>query len=128
MITLYCLAFIVFLPILLSLGSIPFRVRQFSRPDIQRPREQAEKLTGAGARIVHAQSNSWEAAILFIGTLFIAIQSGVALDALVLPSLIFAAIRVLYCAVYLLGLGYARFISFLTSVGVLFWILGLAFF
>jgi uncharacterized MAPEG superfamily protein len=127
MTALYCLAFIAFLPIVLALGSIPFRVRQFNLPDIQRPREQAEKLQGAGARIVHAQNNGWEAAILFAITLFIAFQAGVEPGALALPSLLFVVARIIYCVIYLLGYGYTRFFVFLSGIGILFWILALAF-
>jgi len=127
MTALYCLAFVAFIPVVLALGSIPFRVAQFSSPDIRQPREQAAKLTGAGARIVHAQKNGWEALVLFTVTLFIAFQSGANPAAIALPSLLYAVIRMIYCVFYLLDYGVMRFVSFLAGVGMLIWILVLAF-
>lgn len=54
-------------------------------------------LCGMGARIVHAQNNAWEAAIMFTGTVFIATQAGAELAT---ASTIFVAIRYVYVVVY----------------------------
>lgn len=115
-----------FLPIALSLGSIPFRIQQESKPSIRQPREQASRLTGAGARITHAQNNSWEALMLFATTLFIAFLSGTDLNAIAVPSMFFVAIRLIYIVFYIGNFGWARFLTFLTGVSMLIWILTIA--
>ena len=74
-----CLAIILLIPIVLALGSIPFRIHQFSFVDIQNPRPQAARLRGAGARIVNAQKNAWEALVMFTVAIFIARSADVPL-------------------------------------------------
>jgi len=123
MIALYCLIAVMFLPIILSIGSIPFRFQQESGPNIYQPREQAARLKGAGARITHAQNNSWEALILFSTTLLLVFLSGTDLNDVALPCLIFVGIRLMYIGFYMANFGWARFISFLSGASVLVWML-----
>jgi uncharacterized MAPEG superfamily protein len=122
-ITIYCLIVLIFFPIVLALGSIPFRIQQESLPNIRQPREQASRLVGAGARITHAQNNSWEALILFASTLLVAFLSQTDLNSLALPSMLFVALRITYTIFYLFDLGWARFLTFLSGMGMLIWIL-----
>ena len=111
----YCLFIVMLMPILLALGAIPFRLKQFAHPDINAPREQAEQLTGVGARIVSAQKNAWEGLILFSVSLFIAVENNVAVDDISLACTIYVIARILHAGFYLANLGILRFISFLVA-------------
>jgi uncharacterized MAPEG superfamily protein len=126
MVAIYCLIIVMILPIALSIGSIPFRIQQETIPNIQQPREQAARLKGAGARIVHAQNNSWEALILFASTLVVAFLAGADLNTLALPSVLYVCIRFIYIFFYMMNFGFARFFSFLTGTGMLGWIMIIA--
>lgn len=126
MIPLYCLAILMFIPIVLALGSIPFRIQLDKAPDIYKPREQALRLKGAGARINHAQNNSWEALLLFAVTLFIAYQAGADPELILVPSVAYVAIRILYILFYMMNLAWLRFITFLLGAMDLLWILFIA--
>ncbi len=126
-IVLICLAIIMFLPIVLALGSIRFRTAQFGSPDIQMPRVQGDQLTGAGHRIIAAQANAWEALGLLLASLMVGHLAGLSLEAVVMPLLLFVAARLAHAASYLMGLGVLRFVCFLVSVAALIWILVLSF-
>jgi uncharacterized MAPEG superfamily protein len=115
-----------FIPLVLALGSIPFRIQLDKIPDVNKPREQAGRLTGAGARIIHAQNNSWEALLLFAVTLFIAYQTGVESELITIPSIAYVVIRLIYIIFYLLNLGWLRFATFVTGLMSLIWILTIA--
>lgn len=117
MIMYYCLAFAMLMPIILALSSIPFRVKQFSAPNLNEPRAQAEKLSGAGARIVAAQKNAWEALILFTVSLFIANANNIAGEEIALACIIFIAARIIHAITYVLGWGVPRFFAFMIAVG-----------
>ena len=60
-----CLMIAAVLPYAMAGASVPFRNRQFGKVDIAHPRVQGEKLVDAGARAWGAQSNAWEALIVF---------------------------------------------------------------
>jgi uncharacterized MAPEG superfamily protein len=126
MTALYCFIIVMFIPLILALGSIPFRVQQESLPNIRQPREQAARLTGAGARITHAQNNSWEALLLFSSTLLVVFLTGTDLRAVSLPCLLFVAARVSHATFYLLDFAWARFASFALGTAMLIWILLIA--
>lgn len=115
MIIYYCLTFILLLPIILALGSIPFRVQQFSRPDLNNPRAQAALLTGVGERIVHAQKNAWEALIVFTVVLFIAYANNVDAQAITTACLVYVVARVLHPVFYLANMGLLRFGTFMVG-------------
>lgn len=117
MIMYYSLAFAMLIPIILALSSIPFRIKQFSAPNLNEPRAQAEKLSGAGARLVAAQKNAWEALILFTVSLFIANANNVAGEEIALACIIFIVARICHPIMYVLGFGTARFLAFFVAVG-----------
>lgn len=48
------------------------RQKQFGKADNRNPREQAAKLTGAGARAYAAQANAWEALAIFTPAVLLA--------------------------------------------------------
>lgn len=128
MIIYYCLTIVLLMPITLALGSIPFRIQQCSAPDFEQPREQAAQLIGAGARIVHAQKNAWEALIIFTVALFIASQNAMLGDAIVPACIVFVVARLCHAFFYLIGKGILRFLSFLAGLGAALWIVGVSIF
>jgi uncharacterized MAPEG superfamily protein len=127
LLVLISLAVIMFLPLMLAIGSIRFRVIQFGKPDLENPRIQASQLSGAGQRIIAAQHNAWEALALYITALTICTLAGLTLDAIIYPSLLFVCARFTHAIFYIAGIGTLRFFSFLTSIVALSWILILAF-
>ena len=118
----YCLALVMLMPLILAMSSIPFRMKQLSKVDIQNPRAQATRLQGAGERVVHAQKNAWEATILFAVTLFLASENQV-LSEVGTACLIFLGARIAHALAYVGGLGNCRFVAFLVSFGAILWIL-----
>lgn len=112
MIIYYCLVVAMMLPLVLALSSIPFRVKQLSSVDITEPRAQADQLIGAGARMVAAQKNAWEALVLFAVSLFLANANQVDPSEITTACLVFITMRVLHAIFYVLGYGVLRFIAF----------------
>lgn len=115
MIIYYCLTLILLLPIILAVSSVPFRVQQFARPDLNNPRAQAELLTGVGERVVHAQKNAWEALVVFAVVLFIAYANNVDPQDIATACLVYVAARLLHAVFYLANLGILRFGAFMVG-------------
>ena len=113
------LAIAMFLPIILAVSSIPFRVKQLSKVNINEPRFQAEQLTGAGGRLVAAQKNAWEALILFTVTLFIAYANQVEPAEISLACLVFILARISHAVFYVAGIGHGRFTAFIVALGAI---------
>jgi len=128
MIIYYCLTIVLMLPILLAMGSIPFRIKQFSAPDFINPRAQAAMLEGAGGRIIDAQKNAWEALVIFSVVLFIATSNGVQSEAIATACVLFVSARVLHAFFYITGMGVLRFLSFLAAFGAALWIVAVSIF
>lgn len=113
------LAIAMFIPIVLAISSVPFRVRQLSTVNINEPRFQAEQLTGAGGRLVAAQKNAWEALILFTVALFIAYANQVDAAAINTACVVFILARISHAVFYVTGIGHARFVSFMVALGAI---------
>jgi len=128
MVMYYCLAIAMFIPIVLSLGTAPFRIKQFSTPNFNEPRAQADQLSGAGGRMVAAQKNAWEALLLFTVTLFIAYANNTDAEQIALACIIFIIARISHAVLYVLGWGIMRFLSFLVAVSALISIIAQAIF
>ena len=65
----------VLLPYLTAMTGTVYKKKQFGKIDFNSPREQSEKLDGAGKRAVAAQSNTWEALIVFSTSFFAAFDA-----------------------------------------------------
>ncbi len=115
MTTLYVLAALILLPVAMALISIPVRIKQLSFMDLNNPRQQATQLRGAGQRLVHAQSNAWEAAIIYLAALFIADQQNVPSAELATLALVYLASRILHPIFYIANLGIFRFLTFIVG-------------
>ncbi|MBT8152254.1 MAG: MAPEG family protein [Gammaproteobacteria bacterium] len=111
------LVLVAFLPYLLAgLGGYS-RIKQLGSMDNENPRLQSAELTGAGARIVAAQANAWEALALYSATLLVVFLSGVPMESVALPAMIFGASRVLHLVMYIANRATLRSIVFVVGFG-----------
>lgn len=121
---LICLLIGMLLPYIWAGVSVPFRSRQFGKVELNEPRVQGDLLVGAGARVVGAQVNAWEALILFTAANVGAMLGG--LDPAghwALAGMIWAAARVGHGVFYLMDIALLRILSFTIGSGMSLWIL-----
>ncbi|MDJ0788540.1 MAG: MAPEG family protein [Myxococcota bacterium] len=110
---LWCLVLIVLLPVPMAMVGAGLRVRQYGSDfDNKTPRKQVGELEGVAARLYAAQSNAWEAAILFTAAVAVAHLAGADAAASATASLVFVAARVAHLVLYLLDLDLLRSLSF----------------
>lgn len=106
------------LPIICSWISGYYRAQQLGSIDNKEPRSQSLSLTGAGARAVAAQSNSWEALALFSAALLALLLAGVDLETVATQAMIVAVLRILYVPFYLFDVDKLRSLAFIGSFGI----------
>ncbi len=126
-IQLWCLLIGAVLPYIWAGVSVPFRNKQFGFTDIKQPRVQGEALADQGARVWGAQSNAWEALIVFTGANFAAYASGIdphGYWAIAAPIWVLA--RILHGVFYTLDIAPLRVAAFVTGLLMSLWIFGLA--
>jgi len=109
---LWCLVFIVFLPILLSFVGGYFRAKAFGKADNKHPRAQAAQLEGPGARAYAAQANAWEAATMFSATVLIAHVVGVPAATAAPWTLAYVGFRILHPIFYIANIDIVRSLAF----------------
>lgn len=114
------------LPIACSWIAGYHRKQQLGNIDNKEPRAQSSRLTGAGARAVAAQANSWEALAVFSAAVLAISLSGVALDSIATLAIVFTALRVLYIPLYLGNLDALRSLVFLVCYGICMYLFYLA--
>ncbi|MEZ5567531.1 MAG: MAPEG family protein [Halioglobus sp.] len=102
------------------------RHKQLGSVDNKEPRVQSQQLTGAGARAVAAQANSWEALAIFSAAVLAISVSGVALASISTLALVFTALRVLYIPLYIGNLDALRSLVFLAGYGICMYLFYLA--
>jgi uncharacterized MAPEG superfamily protein len=100
---LVCLALVLLLPYLLATYGAYYRKKSLGVADNDNPRAQAARLDAYGARIYASQQNAWEAATLFSASLLAALVAGVSRSAVLLPCLLFLALRIIHPIAYLRG-------------------------
>ena len=115
-VALMVLMFVAFIPYVLAGVGNYLRVQQLGHLDNQNPRAQAAELKGAGARAVAAQSNAWEALALYSATILAVFASGVSWPELTVPSIIFAATRLVHPVLYIANIAAAR--SIVVAIGL----------
>lgn len=126
-IPLTCLLIAMVLPYVWAFASLPFRSRAFGKPDINEPRVQAERLTGAGARSIGAQANAWEALIVFAVANFAAFFAAVdPAGQWSMAAIIWVGARVGHGLFYIMGLAPLRVLAFAIGTGMSFWIMVMA--
>ena len=117
---LWCLLIVALLPYLLAFSGAYFKMRQFGAVDNKHPRQQAQRLEGAGARAVAAQANAWEALGVFTAVLAVlhfanpeAARGATAANL----SLGFLGTRLLHPIFYLANIDVARSLVFVVGFG-----------
>ena len=124
---LICLLIGMILPYVWAFGSVPFRSKQFGKPDLDEPRVQADQLVDGGARAVGAQANAWEALIVFTAANCAAFAMGVDPEGhWTLAAMIWAAARVGHGIFYIMGIAVLRILAFVIGLGMSLWIMTMA--
>jgi uncharacterized MAPEG superfamily protein len=95
-----------------------FRQKQLGSVDNKEPRIQSQKLTGAGARAVAAQANSWEALAVFSTAILAVFISGLDLQNIATWAVAFVALRIVYIPLYIGNLDKLRSLSYIVGLGI----------
>jgi uncharacterized MAPEG superfamily protein len=103
-----------------------FRNKQLGSIDNKEPRVQSAQLTGAGARAVAAQANSWEALALFSTAVLAVLLSGLDPERIATLSLVYAALRIVYIPLYLANKDALRSLVFIGGFGICMYVFYLA--
>jgi uncharacterized MAPEG superfamily protein len=109
---LWCLLLVSVLPIVLAITGTAMRGRALGTLDNNNPRQQAQQLTGAPARIYAAQQNAWEALALFTAAVVAAYVSEADPERISQLALAFVAFRVLHAGFYAADLATLRSLAF----------------
>jgi uncharacterized MAPEG superfamily protein len=102
------------------------RQKQLGSVDNKEPRTQALKLTGAGARAMAAQANSWEALAVFSAAILAVFISGVALQSISTWAMAFVVLRIVYIPMYISNLDKLRSLVFIAGFGICMYLFYLA--
>jgi uncharacterized MAPEG superfamily protein len=102
------------------------RQKQLGSVDNKEPRIQSMKLTGAGARAVAAQANSWEALAVFSATILAVFISGIELQSIARLAAVFVALRIAYIPLYIGNQDKLRSLVFLAGFGICMYLFYLA--
>ena len=94
------------------------RQKQLGSVDNKEPRIQSAQLTGAGARAVAAQANSWEALGLFTAAVVALAISGVDLATVSTQAMVYTVLRVAYIPLYLTNQDKLRSLVFVICFGI----------
>jgi uncharacterized MAPEG superfamily protein len=111
----WCLFIGALLPTLLAFTGGYFKSQQFDSVDNNNPREQSAQLTGAGARVVAAQSNAWEALAVFTAAVTVNHLGDGAAGTAATASMIWVAARLVHAGAYLADLAPVRSLAFLVG-------------
>lgn len=114
------------LPLSCSWISGYFRQKQLGSVDNKEPRIQSQRLTGAGARAVAAQANSWEALAVFSAAVLAVFISGIDLQRIAMLAQIFVALRIVYIGMYLANQDKLRSLLFIAGLGICIYLFYLA--
>ena len=118
-----CLITLIWLPILLSWVTGYFRKVQLGVIDNNNPRAQCAQLQGVGARLVAAQSNTWEAVTVYMASILAVFLSGIDPDNIIVPCIIFVVCRIFYIAAYAANQGVLRSTIYLVGTVCCFYML-----
>ena len=92
--------------------------KQLGSVDNKEPRTQSTQLTGAGARAVAAQGNSWEALAIFSAAVLALVIAGVDLSTVATQALVYTVLRIVYIPLYLLDIDKLRSLVFVGGFGI----------
>lgn len=110
------------MPYVFAVISHYYRKKQLGNFDNQYPREQSAKLTGAGARAVAAQQNSWEALAIYSAALLAVVASGLDVKYLAEAAMIVLIGRLLHGIFYLANLDKLRSLAFIVAIAPCFYL------
>jgi uncharacterized MAPEG superfamily protein len=110
---LWCLFIVILLPLPLAFLGAYHRGQAFGSADNKDPRGQATKLEGVGARVYAAQSNAWEASILFSAAVLTSHAAGLSAEAAAPWTIAFVVFRILHAIFYVANIDLARSVVFL---------------
>lgn len=102
------------------------RQKQLGRVDNKEPRIQALQLTGAGARAMAAQANSWEALAVFSAAILAIFISGVPLQSIATWAMAFVVLRIVYIPMYIGNQDKLRSLVFIAGFGICMYLFYLA--
>lgn len=124
-IALWVLLLVAIVPyILAGLGGY-LKIQHLGHLDNQHPRIQAQSATGVTARAIAAQSNAWEALVLYSAVVIVCGFSGVNWQQLTIPSAIFAVTRVVHPVLYLMNIATLRSITVVVGIGACIYMISL---
>ena len=106
------------LPLVCAWTAGYYRQKQLGRVDNKEPRLQSLQLTGFGARAVAAQSNTWEALGVYSAAILATFISGVDLQSIFTPVVVFVALRIAYIPAYIADMDKLRSLIFLVGFGI----------
>ena len=106
------------LPLACSWTAGYFRQKQLGSIDNKEPRTQSQKLTGAGARAVAAQANSWEALAVFSATILAVSISGLEMQSISTLAIAFVGLRIVYIPLYIGDLDKLRSLTYIVGLGI----------
>ncbi len=107
----WCLLVVAFIPYVLALVAIPYRIKQFGDWDNDNPRAQYARLEGPGWRVWASQQNAWEALGLFTATVVVAHLAGADPEKSAIAAVVFVATRLLHPVLYVANLATLRSIA-----------------
>ena len=113
-----CLLILSLMPLVCAWIGGYFRQKQLGAVDNKEPRLQNQQLTGAGARAVAAQANTWEALAVFTAAVVAISISGLDLAGIATLATVFVALRVLYIVLYLANQDILRSLVYLAGLGI----------
>ena len=104
----WCLFIGCLIPYVLAPVAGYYKNQQFGTLDNKNPRAQTAALEGAGARAAAAQSNAWEALLVFAAAVFVNHTSGGDPGTSATLALVWVAARVLHGVFYITDIDKAR--------------------
>ncbi len=122
----WCLLVILLIPYVLAGVAGYFKAKQLGTLDNNNPRQQSAALTGAGARVVAAQQNAWEAAAIFTAAVLVAHFAGADAQMSATLAMAFVAFRILHALAYVADWATLRSLLFLGALGSAVWLFILA--
>lgn len=102
------------------------RQKQLGSVDNKEPRAQSAQLSGAGARAVAAQGNSWEALGIFSAAVLAVVISGIDLNEVANLAMIYVILRIAYIPLYIANIDKLRSLVFLGGFGICMYLFYLA--
>lgn len=106
------------LPVICSWIGGYYRQQQLGKVDNKEPRLQWQQLSGAGARAVAAQGNSWEALAVFSAAILALVIAGVDLNSVSTLVMVFVALRIAYIPAYVGDIDKVRSLLFIGGYGI----------